>query len=123
MKTVSCLRSLVLVVTILGVTLRTVYATPILPFAQLKAAECCRKHCHHERSAPRSDDCCRVLSHAGDRVAFFVRATGPELGQVSGPLPPTSVASLPWLALVSTPSGEFHWTGPPRFLRFRTLRL
>jgi hypothetical protein len=122
MALVKYTRALVLVATVLGVTFRAVYAAP-LPIAQLKAAQCCREHCHHGDSAPHTDDCCHVITHADDRAVFFAKSTAPDAGRlVSLGLPPR-LAPVRGSARAITRQSDISSTGPPLFLTLRELRL
>jgi hypothetical protein len=122
MASVKYARALVLVATVLGVTFRAVYAAP-LPIAQLKAAQCCREHCHHEHPAPRSDDCCHVTTHAGDSAVFFAKSTVTDAGRLVSPGSLPRLAPVHDLVRTTTRPRELLWPGPPLFLTLRALRL
>ena len=115
---------LLLIVAILtATTIRGAYAAAALPAARAKAAACCRTHCGHAHSGARADDCCQVLAHAGDPASVSAGAATDRIG--TSPLCMLGVLA----ALLRAPVGPVadavtaHETGPPIFLRLRTLRI
>src|SRR5262249_46736018 len=50
----------------MAMAVRAVYAAPSAAVAQVKAADCCARHCDQRNHPVRPDDCCQVLSQATD---------------------------------------------------------
>ncbi|TMA51531.1 MAG: hypothetical protein E6J71_12555 [Deltaproteobacteria bacterium] len=106
-----------------AMAVRASYAAPAAAVAQVKAIDCCARHCDHRVHPPRPEDCCPVLSQATDAALLGATPSAhhPEL-------------NLP-LALQQAPGKEAalsfvreHALDPPRsgaplFLAIRSLRL
>jgi hypothetical protein len=106
-----------------AMAMRAAYAAPAAAVAQVKAIDCCVRHCDHRVHPSRPENCCPVLSQATD--AALLGAT-PSVHRPELKLP---------LAVQQAPGSEValsfvreHALDPPRggaplFLTIRSLRL
>lgn len=104
------------------VAVRAVYAAPSAAVAQVKAVDCCARHCDHRNHPVRPDDCCQVLSQATDAALL----SAPAGVHGAGVLPPAARegrGATPSPVLLSEHALEPCRSGPPLFLAIRSLRL
>jgi hypothetical protein len=112
-------------VAVLTVTMavRAAYAAPTVAVDQVKAADCCARHCDHRDHPARPDDCCQVLTQATDAALLTITPSVDHSG--IGFLVPLQEAlgSEPVFSLVRERALDLPRTGPPLFLTLRSLRL
>ena len=112
-------------VAVLTVTMavRAAYAAPMAAVAQIKAADCCARHCAHRAHPARPDDCCQVLTQATDAALLTITPSVHHPGvDLLVPLQPTLGRELV-LSSVREHALDLPRTGPPLFLVIRSLRL
>ena len=106
-----------------AMAVRASYAAPAAAVAQVKAIDCCARHCDHRVHPPRPEDCCPVLSQATD-AALLTATPGVHHPELKLPValqeaPGTEVA----LSFVRERALAPPRSGPPLFLAIRSLRL
>jgi hypothetical protein len=106
-----------------AMAVRAAYAAPVAAMAQVKAVDCCARHCDHRTHPPRPEDCCPVLSQATD-AALLTGTPNVHHPELSLPLalqqaPGTEVA----LSFVREHALDPPRSGAPLFLAIRSLRL
>ena len=112
-------------VAVLAVTMavRAAYAAPAAVVAQVKAADCCARHCDHRAHPARPDDCCQVLTQATDAALLTIAPSVHHPGiDLLVPLQRTLGRELV-LSSVREHALGLPRTGPPLFLAIRSLRL
>jgi len=106
----------------MAMAVRAVYAAPSAAVAQVKAADCCARHCDHRNHPVRPDDCCQVLSQATDAALLSVPAGVPRAGVFPAAVREPRGAN-PTPVVVAEHALELCTNGPPLFLAIRSLRL
>jgi len=112
-------------VAVLTVTMavRAAYAAPTAAVAQVKAADCCARHCDHRAHPARPEDCCQVLTQATDAALLTITPSVHHPGaDLVVPLRQTLGSELV-LSSVREHVLGLPRTGPPLFLAVRSLRL
>lgn len=113
-------RRALLLTVLVAVGLRVVHAAPALAAAQVRAVTCCAAH---EKAAPpvrEAERCCQIVSNVGDPAVPALAPALPPLvllGAIALPDAPPALAATP--LLLADVGGRA--TGPPRYLRLRTL--
>lgn len=113
-------RRALLLAVLVAVGLRVGHAAPALAAAQVRAVAHCAAHGKAVPPVREAERCCHVVSDVGDpAVPAGMPALPPPalLGAIALPDPP------PVLAATSVPLADVgdRATGPPRYLRLRTL--
>ena len=112
-------------VAVLTVTMavRAAYAAPTAAVAQIKAADCCARHCDHRTHPARPDDCCQVLTQATDAALLTITPSVHHSG-VALLIPVQQRFGREFvLSSVREHALDLPRTGPPLFLVIRSLRL
>src|SRR5262249_2947866 len=106
----------------MAMAVRAAYAAPSAAVAQVKAADCCARHCDQRNRPVRPDDCCQVLSQATDAALLSAPAGVHGAGVLPAAARETP-GTNPTSVLISEQALELWGGGPPLFLVIRSLRL